>query len=79
MIINSEAEPTRETTAVENARRRLNLVGRNVFRRSRKYSIKGIDWLEKHVGPKLPTWMLTTMKKMDSLLHYGLKQCQSFI
>jgi hypothetical protein len=78
MITNAEAEPIGETT-VENARRRLNLVGRNVYRRSRKYSIQGIDWLEKHVAPKLPTWMLTTMKKMDSLLHYGFQQYQSFI
>lgn len=78
MNANLEAGPAAETT-VENARRRLKSVGRNVYRRSRKYSIQGIDWLEKHVAPKLPTWMLTTMKKMDSLLHYGFQQYQSFI
>ena len=61
MINNVEVRPKGETT-VENARRRLSSVGRNVIKRSRKVGLESIDWLEKHLAPKLPTWMLTTLK-----------------
>jgi hypothetical protein len=61
MIINTEVGPEGETT-VENARRRLKSVGRNVIHRSRKVGMESIDWLEKNLAPKLPTWMMTTMK-----------------
>ena len=45
-----------------------------MYKRSRKFKDESINWLENYVAPKLPTWMLTVIKKTDSLLDRGYKK-----
>jgi hypothetical protein len=59
--------------------KKLLKLSKRIHARGQKFREESITWLEKQVAPKLPTWMLTIIKRTDSLLDRGYKKYNQFV